>query len=178
MRNWGIFRISLFLLTFNSGSLSDCYVTHLDHENNIWLKRRNISLTWWKFYFSTLEGKLILKHLRQPLTEALIFHHFDLKPYIWMKTDAFGDLISGIFCQFILNSGPWHHLEFSSKKIISAETWYKTCKQEHLSIVKAFKTWDNYLKSYKFHVLVFNKYFWPQLFMNTTSFCSRQIRWA
>ncbi len=41
--------------------------------------------------------------------------------------------------------GQWHPVAFFSRKMILAETWYKTHNQELLAIVEAFKTWRHYL---------------------------------
>lgn len=53
------------------------------------------------------------------------------------------------------------------KKIILAETWYKTYDQKLLAIVEAFKIWRHYLKSYKCKMLVFNNHNNLYHFMDT-----------
>ena len=44
------------------------------------------------------------------------------------------------------NFGQWHPVTCFSRKMISAETQYKTHNAELLAIVKAFKTWRHYLE--------------------------------
>ena len=39
--------------------------------------------------------------------------------------------------------------------MIPAKTWYEIHNSEFLAIVKLFKTWQNYLKSSNYKVLVF-----------------------
>lgn len=53
------------------------------------------------------------------------------------------------------------------KKMILAETYYETHNKELLAIVKAFKTWCNYLKDYKHKVFVLTDYNNFKQFMNT-----------
>ena len=49
----------------------------------------------------------------------------------------------------------WHLVAYFSKKMISAETRYKTHDSKLLAIVEAFKIWQHYLESCKYEVLVF-----------------------
>lgn len=104
--------------------------------------------------FLTSEVKLAFLWLKQAFIKALIFYHFDLKYYIWIEIDIFGYIISGIFSQPILKSGQWHFIPFFFKKMILAKTWYKTYNQKFLAIIKIFKTWRYYLKSFKFEVFI------------------------
>ena len=46
--------------------------------------------------FLTPEAKLAFLWLRQPFTKAPILHHFNLKHYIWIETDAFSYAIGDI----------------------------------------------------------------------------------
>ncbi len=43
---------------------------------------------------------------------------------------------------------------FFSRKMISAETLYKTYNSELLAIVETFKKWKHYLKGCKYEVLI------------------------
>ena len=62
--------------------------------------------------------------------------------------------------------------------MIPAETHYKTHDGELLAIVEAFKTWQYYLESCKYKVLVLTDYNNFRQFMDTKSLSSRQVRWA
>ena len=64
------------------------------------------------------------------------------------------------------------------RKIIPAETRYKTHDSELLAIVKVFKTWRHYLKSCKHEILVLIDHNNLRYFMDTKSLSSRQVRWA
>lgn len=50
--------------------------------------------------------------------------------------------------------GQWNLIVFSSKKMILAETRYKTHNGKVLAIVEAFKMWKHFLKGYKYEVLM------------------------
>ena len=76
--------------------------------------------------FLTSEAKLAFLWLKQVFTEAPILHHFDLKRYIRIVTDAFRYAIGGILSQLISETGQLHPIAFFSRKMIPAETWYKT----------------------------------------------------
>ena len=93
--------------------------------------------------------------------------------------DALGYAISGIFSQLTLdNLGQWHLVAFFSRKMIPAETWYKTHDGELLAIVEAFKTWKYYLESCKHEVFMLTDYNNLQRFMDTKNLSSKQVRWA
>ena len=72
----------------------------------------------------------------------------------------------------------WYPVAYFSKKIIPAETQYKTHDGELLAIIETFKTWQYYLKGYKHEVFVFIDYNNLCWFMNTKSLSSRQVYWA
>ena len=83
--------------------------------------------------FLTLKARLAFTQLRQAFKKALIFHYFDLKCYIWIKTDASGYAIHGVVSQLAFgirlvdiitktNLGQWHLLAFFFKKMIPAKT--------------------------------------------------------
>ena len=97
--------------------------------------------------FFTPGAKLAFTKLRQAFLKALILHYFDPKCYIRIETDASGYAIGGVISQLISdNLGQWHPVAFFSRKIIPAETRYKTHNGEFLVIVEAFKTWRHYLE--------------------------------
>ena len=119
--------------------------------------------------FLTPKARATFNHLRLTFTKALILWHFDLKCYIWIKTDASGNAIGGVLSQLASGTRPdrvitktdvgqWHPIAFFSRKMIPAETRYKTYDSEVLAIVKAFKTWRHYLKGCKHRVLVLTDY--------------------
>ena len=70
----------------------------------------------------------------------------------------------------------WHLVAFFSKKMISAEIWYKTHNGKFLAIVKVFKTWCHYLKGCKYEVFVLINYKNLRRFIDTKSLSSRQVR--
>ena len=91
--------------------------------------------------FLTLGARKAFTKLRQAFIIAPILQHFELKCYIWVKTDASGYAISGVLSQLISDDlGRWHPIAFFSRKIIPAETRYETHNSELLAIVKVFKT--------------------------------------
>ena len=109
--------------------------------------------------------------------------------HIWIDTDALGYAIGVVLSQLTSESSPnevvtkadcgrWHPIVFFFRKMIPAETWYKTHDGELLAIVEAFQTWRHYLKSYKHDVLVFTDHNNLCRFMNTKSLSSQQVCWA
>ena len=110
--------------------------------------------------FLTPEAKSAFNYLRIAFTKAPILWHFDLECHIWIQTDVSGYAIGGVLSQLASKTssdgvvtkadlGRWNPVTFFSKKMIPAETWYKTYDGELLAIIKAFKTWRHYLESYK-----------------------------
>ena len=148
--------------------------------------------------FLTSEAKKAFTQLRKAFIEAPILHHFDPESHIHIETDVLSYAISKILSQMVLDQsssdyvthnghpnssksseiGQWHQVAFFSRKMISAETWYKTHDQELLAMVEAFKTWHHYLESCKYEVLVLTDHNNLCQFMDTKSFSSRQVRWA
>ena len=101
--------------------------------------------------FLTPEARSAFNNLRLTFTEALILWHFDPECHIWIKTDALGYAISGVLSQLASGTSPdgvvtkadlsqWHSVAFFSRKMIPAETWYKTNDGKLLAIVEVFKT--------------------------------------
>ena len=76
------------------------------------------------------------------------------------------------------NLGQWYPVAYFSRKMIPAETRYKTHNAELLAIVEAFKTWCHYLEGCKHKVLVLTDHNNLQQFMDTKSLSSRQVCWA
>ena len=62
--------------------------------------------------------------------------------------------------------------------MIPIETQYKIYNTELLAIIKAFKTWRQYLKGCKHKVLILTDYNNLRLFMDIENLSSRQVRWA
>ena len=97
--------------------------------------------------FSTPEAKLAFTKLRQAFIKAPILYYFDLERHIRVETDASGYTIGGVLSQLTLDDlGRWHPVAFFLRKMIPAETRYKTHDSEFLAIVEVFKTWKHYLK--------------------------------
>ena len=94
-----------------------------------------------KLDFLTPGARLAFTKLRQAFVKAPILHHFDPKRHIRIETDVSGYAIDRVFNQLTLDdSGRWHPMAFFSRKMIPAETRYKTHDGELLAIVKTFKT--------------------------------------
>ena len=124
-------------------------------------------------------AKLAFTKLTQAFFKALILYHFNSERYIQIETDVSGYAISEVLNQLILDDlGRWYPVAFFSQKMISAETRYETHDSELLAIVKAFKTWEHYLDSSQYEVLVFIDYNNLWQFINTMSLSSRQVYWA
>ncbi len=124
--------------------------------------------------FLTSEAKKTFIHPQKAFKEAPILRHFDPEGHIQIETNASRYAIGGVLNQmtsdqhssgFVTHKDPnsdfpkseigqWHPVAFFSRKIISAETRYKTHDQELLAIIKTFKTWRYYLESCKYKVLV------------------------
>ena len=156
--------------------------------------------------FLTPDAKEAFNRLRQAFIKAPILRHFDPESHIRIETDASGYAIGGVLSQLssdwvtpeesnsvnsrasesknlVRNStksdfGQWHPVVYFSRKMIPAETWYKTHDTELLAIVEAFNTWCHYLEGCKHEVLVLTDYNNLRRFMDTKSLSSRQVRWA
>ncbi len=99
--------------------------------------------------FLTLEAKKGFIHLQKAFTEAPILRHFDSKCHIRIETDTSGYAISEVLSQMTFDHsdqlsskymthenlnpifskseiGQWHLVAFFSRKMIPAETRYKT----------------------------------------------------
>ena len=136
--------------------------------------------------FLTFGAKEAFNQLRQVFTKALIFWHFDPECHIRIERDASGYAIGGILSQLtsdhlisdhlISDQGQWYPVAYFSRKMISAETCYKTHNSELLAIVEVFKTWRHYWEDYKHEVLVLTDHNNLRQFMNTKSLSSRQVR--
>ncbi len=148
--------------------------------------------------FLTLEAKKAFIHLRKAFIKAPILMHFDPKCHIYIETNALGYAIGGVLSQMTSDQyssghvthedpnsdfpkseiGQWHPVAFFSRKMIPAETRYKTYDQELLAIVEAFKTWRHYLEGCKYEVLVLTNHNNLRRFMDTKSLSFCQVRWA
>ena len=76
------------------------------------------------------------------------------------------------------DSGQWHPVAYFSRKMIPAETRYKTHNAELLAIVEVFTTWRHYLEGCKHEVLVLTNYNNLRWLLDTKSLSFRQVRWA
>ena len=87
--------------------------------------------------FLTPDARGAFNHLRLAFTKAPILWHFDPECHIWIEIDALGYAIGSVLSQLAsktrpdrivtkTNLGQWHLVAFFSRKMIPAETWYKT----------------------------------------------------
>ena len=139
--------------------------------------------------FFTLQARLAFTQLRQAFIKTPIFHYSNLESYIWIKTDISGYAIRSVLSQLSsgnrpdkivikVDLGQWHPVVFFSRKMIPAETWYKTHNGKFLAIVKAFKIWRHYLEDCKHDVLVLTDHNNLRHFIDTKNLSFRQVRWA
>ena len=139
--------------------------------------------------FLTPNARIAFNHLWLTFTKAPILWHFNPECHIRIETDASGYAISRVLNQLTSGTNPnrivtkidlgqWHLVAFFSRKIIPAETWYKTHNGELLAIVGVFKIWRHHLKGCKHKVLILTYHNNLCRFMDTKSLSSRQVRWA
>ncbi len=77
--------------------------------------------------FFISKAKKAFTELRQAFVKAPILNHFDPGRNIRIETDASSYAIGGILSQLTSDDlGRWHPVAFFSRKIIPAETRYKT----------------------------------------------------
>ncbi len=76
------------------------------------------------------------------------------------------------------NLNQWQPVAFFSRKMIPAETWYKTYDGELLAIIEAFKTWKRQLKRFNHKVHVLTDHNNLKHFIDTKTLSSRQVQWA
>ena len=133
--------------------------------------------------FLTPGTREAFNQLRQAFTKAPILEHFDPECHIRIETSASGYAIEKVLSQLTSDhptsdQGQCHPVAYFLRKIIPAETWYKTYNGKLLAIVEALKTWRHYLKGCKHKVLVLTDYNNLRRFMEMKSLSSRQVRWA
>lgn len=91
--------------------------------------------------------------------KAPVFHHFDLEHHIYITINVSNYGIGKDLSQLITNFlGQWHLIDYYLHRMIPAETCYKTQNDKFLVIVKAFNTWQYYIKDYKYKILVLINY--------------------
>ena len=100
--------------------------------------------------FLTSEVKEVFNCLKQAFIKVPILWYFDPECHIRIKTDALSYVIEEVLSQLTPNQETsnetirlnikWHSLTYFSKKMISAETQYKTYDSEFLAIVEVFMT--------------------------------------
>ena len=139
--------------------------------------------------FFTPKARLTFTQWRQVFVKTPILYYFNLKSYIRIEIDALNYAIGSILSQLTSKTRPdgvviktnlsqWHLIAFLSRKIILAEIWYEIYNGKLLAIVKAFKIWQYYLKSYKYKVFILIDYNNLCHFINTKSLNFRQVCWA
>ena len=118
--------------------------------------------------FLTPNAKKAFNHLWLAFIKASILQHFDPENHIRIKTDASGYAIDGVWNQLNLDSNTplndsnsnqsdfcqWYPIAYFFRKMIFAETGYKTYDTELLAIVEVFKTWRHYLEGCKHEVFI------------------------
>ena len=136
--------------------------------------------------FLTPDAKIAFNYLRLAFTKAPILWHFDPECHIWIETDVLGYTINSMLDQLASEIKPdgvvtktdlrqWHPVAFFLRKMIPAETWYKTHNGKLLAIIEAFKPWRPYLKGCKHKVLIFIDHNNLCCFMDIKSLSSRQV---
>ncbi len=105
--------------------------------------------------FLTTDAKGTFTELRQAFIKTPILNYFNPEHHIQIETDASGYAIDGILIQLTSDDlGQRHLVDFFSRKMIPAETQYKTHDGKLLAIIEIFKTWRHYLKGCKHVVLM------------------------
>ena len=102
----------------------------------------------------TSDAKKAFDQLCQAFTKVPILQHFGPERYIRAETDASKHAIGGVLSQMTNDLGQWHLVAYILRKMIPAKTQYETHNSELLPIVEAFKTWQHYLESCKYEVLI------------------------
>ena len=87
--------------------------------------------------YLTADVKKVFDQLCQAFTEAPILQQLDPERYIWVETDAFEHTIGGVLSQLTNNLGQLHPVAYFSRKMILAETRYKTDDGKFLAICNA-----------------------------------------
>ena len=98
--------------------------------------------------FLTPNAREAFNRLRQAFIKAPILRHFNPDCHIRIETDASGYAIGGVLSQLtpnqvtsdgaIVSNVDWHPVAYFSRKMIPAETRYKTHDGKLLAIVEAF----------------------------------------
>ena len=148
--------------------------------------------------FPTLGAREAFNQLRQAFSKAPILRHFDPECHIRIETNVSGYVISGVLSQLTSdpvtsgsklnlakskvltkpNLNQWHPVAYFLRKMMPAETRYKTHNAELLAIVGAFKMWRHYLEGCKHKVLILINHNNLRRFKNIKSLSSRQVSWA
>lgn len=96
------------------------------------------------YFFSKIQLTLI--ELKNIFIIVYIFHYFDVKFYINIKTAICSNIINEIFSEQTLNNTiQLYSRTFFSKKIISIKTYYKTYNRKLLINLEKLKTWHYFL---------------------------------
>ena len=133
--------------------------------------------------FLTSGAKEAFNQFRKVFIKAPILRHFDPEYCIQIEINVPDYAIRGVLSQLTSDhltsdQGQWHPVAYFLRKMIPAETRYKTHDDELLAIVKAFKTWKHYLEACKHEVLALNDHNNLSRFMDMKSLSSCQVRWA
>jgi len=72
----------------------------------------------------------------------------------------------------------WHFVVFWLRKLNLIKTCYETYNQELLTIMKAFKHWQHYLKNRCYLIEILTDHNHLQEFMNVKSLNRRQTHWV
>ena len=117
-------------------------------------------------------AKKAFRWIKKSFSGAGVLAHFDPHKCIHLETDASKFAIAAILSQ--LQEGQWHPVAFWSRKLIPAETRYKTHDQELLAIVAVFKQWQHYLEGSTHTIEVLTDHNNLVAFQNVKSLNGRQ----
>lgn len=120
----------------------------------LYISARNFLKTSGNSDFSIPKAKLVFFQLRQTFIIKIIFHYFDLKCFIYIKTYVSSHVISKILSKLILASSYEHFVVLFFKKMILVKTYQEIFNQKLLAIFQVFNTWCYYFKSYKYKVFI------------------------
>lgn len=123
-------------------------------------------------WFLILKANTALTQLRYAFTKAFILWFFDLKCHIRIETNASGYIMGRVLNQLILNSGQWYPMMHFLKKMMPAETRYKTYNGKFLANVKVFKILCYYLEGCKHEVFLVIDYYNLRQFIDTKNLSS------
>ncbi len=109
--------------------------------------------------------------------QTFILMHFNLKLRAQIKIKVLIIKLISIYLQLQMNA-QWHSVIFWSRKLNLIKTHYEIYNQELLTIVKAFKHWQHYLKNSCYLIEILMNHNNLQEFMDVKSLNRRQAHWV